>query len=170
MVYLIIIALCFAIFAWIDYKKNKSRKTRNMLSIRALENTAKNHLKKIPTLKTTNAKIKSYEKALEALKKAGRYSECREIIIDYDEMLARIKKITKVLPIYDTMDKAHEHRSKEDAAAEKQILLLALNDIKRNNITNEDFRVADVRQDATGAIVQIQDIVFRLKELEGEGV
>lgn len=166
MIYLIIIAICFGIFAWLEYKRTKSKRTRHVLSILAFENTARNYLKRIPSLPDTRAKVQTYEKAGEALRRAGRYPECREIIQNYDSLLRRIKRISMVLPVYDLVEKSHEFHSNDDTSSEKQILLAALRHIKTYQISNQDFMIADIKQNGTDNVIQIEDILYRLKDLE----
>ena len=169
MTFLIILAVIAGII-FLFYKKAQNDISKeNKMAIAQLTEKANKHLAKIQTVKTTSSKINNCEKALKILRQAEQYPEYREVINGYDQLIDRIERTKKVLPVGKYLEKAQKHNFKGKDSSEKNSLLDALYEIRTKNITNEDFEIAELHDDQTGEIVTVEMIENRLYDLGWEG-
>lgn len=169
MTFLIILAVIAGIF-FLFYKKSQNDiSSENKMAVAQLAEKANKHLTKIQTVKTTSSKINNCDKALEILHQAEQYPECREVIEDYDQLIDKIERMKRVLPVAKYLEKAQKYNFKGKDSSEKNSLLDALYEIRTKNITNKDFAIAELHDDQTGEIVSIEMIENRLYDLGWEG-
>lgn len=169
MTFLIILAVIGGIIFLFYRKAQNDISKENKMAIAQLTEKANKYLAKIQTVKTTSSKINNCEKALEILRQAEQYPECREVIEGYDQLIYKIESIKKVLPVGKYLEKAQKHNFKGKDSSEKNSLLDALYEVRTKNITNEDFEIAELHDDQTGEIVSIEMIENRLYDLGWEG-
>lgn len=121
------------------------------------------------TAKTTKTKLKYCEKALSELHRAETLDDnYKTIFPEHGQLFKKFAALEVVLPVMDHLNKAHKNRFKQKNAAEKNNLLDALYEIKEKAIHDEDFVVADLRNEETGELTTISGIETRLKELGWE--
>lgn len=159
------IIIVLAIVAIVVLKHFADQKKQQKAEVARIASKANEYLRKVNSLKTTSSKLKNCEKALDALYTAGAYKECRDVIENYDELILKIETIKKVLPVGDSLDKAKKHNFKQKESSEKNALLDALYEIRTNNITNQDFDIAELHDENSGEIVTVELIEDRLQEL-----
>ncbi len=168
MTFIIIIAVIAGII-FLFYKKAQNDITQeNKMAIAQLAEKANKYLARVHSVKTTSSKIKNCEKALEILQQAEQFPEFRQVIKDYDQLIDKIKRVVKVLPVGEYLEKAQKHSFKGKDSSEKNSLLDALYEIRTKNITNEDFNIAELHDDQTGEIVSVEMIENRLYDLGWE--
>lgn len=148
-------------------KERAARATEQSEVVRLAER-AQAELAKVNNLKTSTGQANACGRALGYLTAAEEYPSCREIISNYDELVARVKAVRKVLPVVGHIEKAYRHRFKGKDAAEKNALLDALYEIQTYRITDEEIALAEVMPGGTGEIVEIAGIRQRLRELGWE--
>lgn len=159
----ILIILTVSLFLFTTGSERKKISSKNKLIVNHLVEEANKYLTMISTAKTVNSKINHYDKALIVLKKAGEYPECKHIIANYDQMIERIKRTKKILPVEEHLSRAQKYSDK--SALEKRSLLSALYEIRTRNITDKDFQIAGLKDDVTGEVVTIGRIKSWLDEL-----
>lgn len=168
----IILAIVVAAFVglmWAAFAISKAQHgRREQAEIAQLAMNAQAEMENAKNLKTTAGQADAYGRALGYLTAAGEYPICREVIDNYDQIVARVKAAQKVLPVIGHVEKASEHRFKGRDSAEKNALLDALSQIRQYRITDEEMAFAGVMPEATGEIVEIDGIMQRLKELGWE--
>lgn len=166
---IILVVFVVIIAIWMYQSEKKKSSDKNKLAIAKLSEQANHYLSKIDSAKTVTSKINNCDKGLDLLIRAGQYPECRTVITNYDELIDRIQRIKKVLPVGDYLEKAQKHNFKGKDSSEKNSLLDALYEIRTNNITNEDFEIANLHDDQTGEIITVEKVENRLKDLGWEG-
>jgi len=164
-----LIVIVGLIFAYFYRQAGKEIAEENEREILQIVEKVNNRLSKIQSVKTTSSKINNCEKALDLLKQADRFPGCRKVITNYDELVDKIERIKKVLPVGKYIEKAQKHNFKGKDSSEKNSLLDALYEIRTKNITNEDFEIAELHDDQTGEIVTIEMVENRLYDLGWEG-
>jgi hypothetical protein len=169
MTFLIIIAVIVGIIALFYKKAENDVSKEDKAKVAMIADKANQYLSKIDSAKTTSSKINNCEKALETLYQAEQFPGCREVIEDYDILIDKIQRVKKVLPVGKYLEKAQKHNFKGKDSSEKNSLLDALYEVRTNNITNQDFEVAELHDDQTGEIVTVQLIENRLRDLGWDG-
>lgn len=155
--------------AWSFAAVRKEEREKERAEVLALATKAQAQMDKVNRLKTTTAQVNACGKALGYLVGAEEYSCCREVIENYDELLARLRALKKVLPIVGHVEKANKHRFKGKDASEKNALLDALYEIETYKVTDEEVRLADLMPDGMREPIEIEGIRRRLRELGWEG-
>jgi len=168
-VFLVILVLSIMTIIYLSREsKKKKDKERRIQAATEYMMDIQRVLEKAATLKTIGAKINNYAKAEKMLLESQYFEECREVVTNYDELLDRIPRIRKVLPIITLIEKSYLYRFKKKHNLELNSLLDAIYKIKNMSITNEDFSVAEMMPEGTGEIVTIEGIEARLRELGWE--
>ncbi|REL33741.1 hypothetical protein DYD21_10065 [Rhodohalobacter sp. SW132] len=163
LIILIVVVLIILISTFFSIKKKE--KAKNIDLLQRMASATNNYARKIESVKTTSSKIKNCEKAIEVLEQASRYPECRDVFTNYDSLMNQLHSTKLVLPVTDYLQKADKHKFKGNEKSEKSSLLDALYEIKTSNITDEHFKIAEVRDDETGELLTENFIKSRLKEL-----
>lgn len=159
----ILIIVTVSLFLFTTGSERKKISSKNKMIVDHLVEEANKYLTKISTARTVNSKMSHYNKALIVLRKAGQYPECKHIIANYDEVIERIKRTKKILPVEEHLERAQKYSDK--TALEKRSLLSALYEIRTRNITDKDFQIAGLKDDVTGEVVTISRIKNWLDEL-----
>jgi hypothetical protein len=71
------------------------------------------------------------------------------------------------LPVIDYIEKSHKHKYKGRETEELNSLEDALDEIDKNNVSNEDFEIARVSPEGTREILSIESIMFRCRHRGG---
>ena len=168
LIYIIIALLVLVIYLALrdQYWLNRSNRDRNVLS---LLNKANKHLKKLNTLKLTYAKVNNCKKALHYLYEAQKFSYYKEVIDDYDKEVSRIRKMIKVLPLLEYIDKADCIRLKTYRDKKVSLLIDAICYIKLKKITDADIIEANIFQKNRDVQPTIENILDELSVL-GENI
>lgn len=162
---LFFVALLAGVIWYMVAKHERERKEERLRPIIYDAYQLQKQLKKVNELKTPKSRVTRCEKAIAILEKHAGNTEAREVITNLDEVFQRLKSMKKVIPVVDYVERAYKHEFKGKDNAEKNALLDALYHIRMHRVTNADFFTAGVLPEATGEIIQIENIEKRLREL-----
>lgn len=140
-------------------------KTQRESEVAALAERAQAAMNKVENLVTGTAKVNACDKALDLLRQADAYPECRKVITNYLLLVDRTTRAKKVIPIIHHIDRAYRHKYKGKQRLELKALQDALFEIKTHGVTDKDFEIAQLYPAGTEEIVQIENIEARCHEL-----
>ena len=134
-----------------------------------LTNKANKHLNKVDSLKLTYARVNNCKKALQFLYEVQKCDGYKDFMQNYDEVVSRIRKIIKVLPLLEYIDKADCIQLKTYRDKKVSLLIDAICYIKLKKITDADIIEANIFQKNRDVQPTIENILDELSVL-GENI
>ena len=99
------------------------------------------------------------------LREMEEYSLVRTVIDNFDDLRQVIDAKVRVLPVIDAVEKSHKAKFTGNEKSELSALQDAMWEVRVNNVTNEDFKLAGLLVERTGEILTIERILKRCAEL-----